>query len=158
MKKVLLAVAVLILFAVGSVHAASCTAGSLTKTILKSTRGMLVEQLDITSDASGDVNGSTNCELDIESRYIYKVSVKPDSGGTAPTALYDCRFNDPLGNDVMQGELQNLPQTNTVTTGIYSPLIGGAGMASYGYEKLDLVCENMGNAKGTTFNVYYYKE
>ena len=159
MKRVLtLLIVILSLLFAGELFAASCTNGTVTKTIKSSTARMLVVQYDIDSDASGDVSGGTNCEIDIEKRYLYKVEIWPDTGGTIPSPLYDCRFNTPLGVDIMQGELQDLPQLNTVSTGTATPLIGGAAIASYGCEKLDIVCANMGDTQGTTMDIHFYKE
>ena len=120
---------------------------------------MVVLQLDLTSDASGgDISGTSACQFNLKGGYIHKVEVNPDSGGTQPDDLYDCRFNSPLGVDIMQGKLQNLPDVNTVSTGSYSPSIGGSNMPSYGYGTVDVVCAAMGNSNGTTMDVFIYKE
>jgi hypothetical protein len=158
MKKVLLFLTVTLLLLCNVVFSMSltCSEGTADMSIKAVLRHMDVYQLDLTSD--GTIGNVTDCQLIINSGYLYKVEVSPDSGGTQPTDLYDCTIDSPLGPDLMQGALQDLPNSNTTSDGVYSPLIGGSPMASFTYGTLSVSCSNMGTSKGTTMDLFFYKE
>lgn len=162
MKRLMIVLAVILTFAIPyESFGASCAAGTMTKlnpNPYNSPRLDII-QIALVSDASGDVNGGF-CKFRLNGGYIDKVSVKPDSGGTAPATVYNCRINDPLGNDLMQGQLRSLPISNAAdgTEGIYTPLVGGAAASSAAPGFASVVCDTMGASKGTTFNVNIIKD
>ena len=98
-------------------------------------------------DASGDVNGVLSIPL---SGIIHRVTIVPDGGGTAPTALYDVVLNDVEGVDILNGKGANL--SATVTTSV-SPAFTGGNLAFD--DQLDLVVSNAGNAKGGLVIIYF---
>jgi len=102
---------------------------------------------DWLSDASGDVSGVLSVPL---SGIIHRVTIVPDGGGTAPTALYDVVLNDVEGVDILDGKGANL--SATVTTSV-SPDFTGGNLAFD--DQLDLVVSNAGNAKGGKVIIYF---
>ena len=92
------------------------------------------------SDASGDVN----VKIDGQG-VLYGIIIRPDSGGTQPTTLFDVTINFE-GIQVYQ----DTALSNTVNT-FAAPNTAGTGGAFEKYPiagELEVIGANMGNAKG----------
>ena len=125
-------------------------AGTLVTTYSE-TRTVKKVVLDWLSDASGDCTGNTVAL----SGQILRVVFVPDSGGTAPTNLYDVVLNDADSLDVLAGLGANL--SNTTSTQVVPVVTNGtagnmAPMAVDGI--LSLAVSNGGNAKGGQVILY----
>lgn len=113
-----------------------------------------VVRLEWTSDASGNVNGTT---VEIHGE-IQRIVTNPD-GTAVPTASYDIVLNDEDGIDVAQGLLANRSETTaeevvpivetTIGTNPYS-----AGRVSVS-GAIEPQVSNAGNAKKGTIAIYY---
>jgi hypothetical protein len=164
MKNFLLAIGMVLLMAgMGwAVAGGPCTDGRMFQYDKTPTGSldMQVIQLDILSKSDGSLTGGANCQIiSVKGAYIDHATVTPDTGGTAPATVYNCRVNQ--GSlDIMQGELRSLPIAiqSDGTDGSYHPLIGGVAKDKYIYDDLSVVCDTMGNAKGTTIDLYFYRE
>lgn len=118
-------------------------AGTVTK--VEETNGSITKiTYDWLSDASGDVSASaTTAILDGQ---IIGVLFEPDSGGTAPSDLYDVTLLDADSRDLLFGQGMNLPQALDVA------VLENLGQITN--DALSLVVDNAGNAKGGVVVVY----
>jgi hypothetical protein len=90
-----------------------------------------------TSDASGDVNGTTGVMASKITGRIERVVTDP--GSTAPTTLYDIVLNDENGADVLAGAGANLSATVSVSANLNPPVLVD--------NTLTLVVSNAGDSK-----------
>lgn len=104
--------------------------------------GMVKYRLLWVSDASGNCSGNDTSMIHLGE--IEQVKFIPDSGGTAPTALYDVTLVDSNGVDFLGGAGANLSATVATQTPVTVPLFYD------GLITLDLVVANAGVSKGGT--------
>ena len=131
-------------------------AGSITATASRVVGGAGVKKYSVawTSDASGDVSGST---FTMSPGTIIAVTTTPGSGGTQPTDAYDLTvLCSTHGTDVLNGEGANL---SNATSAHKVPFIGSAGGTSYVRQWLhggtyQPVVAAAGNAKTGSFDIY----
>lgn len=102
-------------------------------------------KFDWASDAAGDVSQQTT--LDYDGVILFVVTV-PDSGGTAPTALYDVTLTDSDGVDVLGGLGANRSATAT------EYLNYSSGLGAVSKSQLTLTVANAGDTKGGLVYVY----
>lgn len=91
-----------------------------------------------TSDASGDVSGST---VSVDFGTLLRVTFVPGSGGVQPSDLHDITLLDAYGIDLLLGQGANL--SSSAPAAIQPGLIVEPG-------NLQLVVANAGNAKSGT--------
>jgi hypothetical protein len=101
---------------------------------------MRVYTLALLSTAGGAVSG--NPQVLIPGRLV-QVKVKPDTGGTQPTDLFDLTLLDADGVDLLGGSGANLSNAAAVILGSDPPIYVTGGT-------VDPVLANAGNAKGVT--------
>lgn len=77
---------------------------------------------------------------------VLKVAFVPDSGGTAPTDLYDATITDANSVDILAGQGANLSNASTVV--ITEDLLPVAG------NRLTLTIANAGDANGGVVHVW----
>ena len=116
--------------AAGTVTVAHTAAGSVTR-----------YAIDWTSDASGDVNGTT---MAITRGFLIKVEIVPDAGGTQPTNLYDVKLQDENDVDLLSGNGQEQSNADADAIVFRAPIYHDAD------DDLELIVQNAGNAKGGT--------
>lgn len=107
-----------------------------------------VIEMDWLSDASGDVSGTYTVKAN---GIIEKVLFISDTGGTAPTDLYDVTLLDENSDDVLEGGGANIAIASTPEAKV--PVIGTYFKVAVN-GKLQLVVANAGNAKGGEVHVY----
>lgn len=136
----------------GQVFAAACTAGTLTESPTFKSDHMVVKRLVWAADGSGDVNGSSNCDVAVNG-YIYMVVTDP--AADAPTDNYDIVLNDSDGVDVMGGKLADRDTANTEQV---VPVIGGVTMSRFVDGNVSVVVSNAGANNDGEIIIYIYKE
>ena len=117
------------------------------------TRSVKVLILSWTSDASGDVSGTTGSM----SGEILKIVTDPD-GTDAPTANYDVVLNDTHAVDVALGLLANRHTSNNET--VYPRQEITLAVNSYAVPifvdgTVEAVVSNAGNVKKGVISIYY---
>ena len=118
--------------------------------------GYTVHEIDWLSSTTGAV---TVTFPEIEGR-ILRISIKPDSGATSPTANYDMTLKDALEIDVLLAKGANLSQSATMT---YIPLLDdqdGTNDAGpvWTHGDLDLAITNAGSENGGIIWIFVRKE
>lgn len=129
-------------------------AGTVTATSTRIVGGVRRFTLAWTSDASGDVSGTTTA---LPAGTVVGVAFTPGSGGTQPTDLYDvtllCADHSV---DALSGEGANL---SNATASHKQPMVSNAGTTGFSRTWLhsgnyQLVVANAGNAKTGTVEVF----
>ncbi len=156
MKKILLIIiAALVVGSPAMLFAASCTQGTLVLTrpeVVAEESWITIIKGVWTSDADGEVDGTTGCQITING---YVMQVVTDPSATAPTTLYDIVLLDEFGVDVMGGSLANRSATATEQA---VTLIGGVAMPRFVNGIVALEVDNAGAAKIGDFYIYIYRE
>ena len=118
--------------------------GTLTVTKSATRDGVPTEliKLDWTSNASGDVSGTTFGAAGVISRAVFV----PGTAGDAPTDNYDVTLLDEQGVDILSGGGAN---RDTANTELVTPTWGAAAIAG----TLQLVVANAGNANTGTIYI-----
>lgn len=98
-----------------------------------------------TSDSDG---AATKATTYVYNGQLLRATFKPDSGGTAPTALYDVAVNDDNSYDLLNGLGADLSATVT------SHKTNGDGLLCVQSSKLNLSVTNAGESKGGTVELY----
>jgi hypothetical protein len=97
------------------------------------------------SDGSGNVSANP---VTLSGGSLVQIKFIPDSGGTAPTTLYDVTLVDVNSVDYLAGAGANLSATVSTLVRPAAPLLID------GSDPLDLVVSAAGNAKGGTVIVW----
>lgn len=137
--------------------AGSCTSEFINDPI---TGRIIGYKFDWTSDASGDVSGVGAINITRIDKpggminTIVGAQFVPDTGGTAPTDLYDATLINSDGVDVLQGVGADLPQSVTSISNYRTPLTTDGGYVLLMGDTLTPVVANAGNAKGGTIYLF----
>lgn len=131
---------------------AACTAGTLVKAKRSTYWNSSIRIMTATweSDAAGDVNGTTSCDIPING-YIYMVITDPSAD--APTDDYDIVLNDADGADVMGGQLAN---RDTSVSEQVIPTVDGVPISRFVNGSVALVVSNAGASKDGVIIIYIY--
>lgn len=108
-----------------------------------------VIKMDWLCDASGAVNGTVSTPIN---GIIERVLFISDTGGTAPTNLWDCTVEDADGEDVLAGLGANIAIASTPESKV--PVLGTYFKVAVS-STLELKVTNAGNAKGGEVHIYY---
>ncbi len=120
-------------------------AGTVTKT--EETYGTIRKiTFDWASSSGGAADATTTNAFSGQLLNVYCV---PDSGGTAPTALYDVVLNNADGVDLLHG--LGADNSATVTSAITNAL---GGLGAVANDKLTLGVTNAGDTKGGIVYVF----
>lgn len=116
----------------------------ITTTLLSDVR-TTKHSLAWTADAAGAVSGNP---ATLALGHVVQIKFIPNSGGTAPTALYDVTLVDANGVDFLAGAGANLSATVSTLVRPAAPLLYDA------TGTLDLVVANAGVSTGGTVQVW----
>lgn len=106
-------------------------------------------KMDWLCDASGNVNGTVSVPIN---GIIERVLFISDTGGTAPTNLWDCTVDDADSEDILVGLGANIAIASTPESKV--PVLGTYFKVAVA-STLELKVTNAGNAKGGEVHIYY---
>jgi len=107
----------------------------------------------VSDDTTGAVSGTVSAVNGI----LWKVTFKPDSGGTQPSNLYDVTLNDAYSVDTLAGQGANLANNANTSVVPGVPMKDGTTTSTHPCAidgDLTLAVTNAGNSKGGVVVLY----